>query len=146
MAGRGRAPKHPSQRRNRAQPQRGEWVVLPESHDVKRPPLPKPYPKGGFSEAAKREWESWWSSPVAVMWDESDVGLLSMLVRMIDQWWSKPNASLAKEIRMFKDNLGLTPKGRQDRRWLLPEEDEAGETPKPDAESPWGHLRPVADG
>lgn len=122
-------------------------MSLPASCDVRRPPMPQPFPKGGFSAASKREWERWWSSPMASMWDESDRGTLEMLVRMVDEWWESPTTKLATEIRQVKDSLGLTPKGRQDRRWLLPSDDAVEEAPvESPVESPWGHLRPVAEG
>lgn len=129
MPGTGPAPKHPDRRVNRAPKARGEWVVLPDTK-IKRPALPRPTPKGGWSEAAKREWDRFWASPMANMWDESDMGLVEQLLWLVDQFWDKPTASLNKEIRQLRDYLGLTPKGRQDRRWKLPDEWE-GEPPKP---------------
>lgn len=86
---------------------------------------------------------------MAAMWDEADRGSVEMLLRLVDAWWrGDPKPAAAAEIRQVRDSLGLSPKGRQDRRWLLPEEDEAGVTPRPESdESPWGHLRAiVADG
>ena len=58
---------------------------------------------------------------MAHMWDETDISNLEMLLLMIDEWWSNPTAAAFAQIRQMKDSLGLTPKGRQDRRWRLPE-------------------------
>ena len=118
---RGPAPKDPSARRRRNQPTRGEWTIL-DRPPVKAPPLPRPSPKGGFSAPAKAEWGRWWASPMAAMWDASDRGMVELLLRMIDAAWEHPQAASATQIRLFRDGLGLSPKGRRDLRWLLPGE------------------------
>lgn len=121
MGGKGPPPKDLGQRRNRSVPRRGDWVLLPEGDSRGRRPLPRPYPKGGYTASAKVEWARWWKSPMAQMWDESDLGTIEMLLRLIDGWWRNPTARASNEIRLTKDSLGLSPKGRQDRRWRLPE-------------------------
>jgi hypothetical protein len=96
-------------------------VVL-DRPKVKAPRLPQPYPKGGFSAYAKAEWVRWWASPMASMWDASDRGTVELLLRMIDVAWDSPTSTMAVQIRLYKDTLGLSPKGRRDLRWLLPGE------------------------
>lgn len=59
---------------------------------------------------------------MARAWSEADRDSVEMLMRMVDEFWREPTAAMTAQIRMLKDTLGLTPKGRQDRRWLLPEE------------------------
>lgn len=59
---------------------------------------------------------------MAPMWDEADYGTVEMLLKMVDEWWGTPVAAQATQIRQYRDTLGLTPKGRQQRRWLLPDE------------------------
>lgn len=127
MSGKGPAPKQASARRRSNDPVRGEWVILDRPRLKKPPVLPQPYPKGGYSVQAKAEWSEWWLSPVAPMWDSADQGSVRMLLRMVDEWWDNPTAAMASQIRQFKDTLGLTPKGRQDRRWVLPGEVPPGE-------------------
>ena len=134
----GPAPKPKSQRRTRHEPRRGDWVTLP-SEPLKNPPgLPKPAPSGGYGAHAKRAWERWWASPMAHMWDESDHSAIEMLVRMLDEWHDDPSAAMASQIRQYSDNLGLTPKGRQDRRWALPDSVQAEAEVRP--------LRSVSNG
>lgn len=120
MAGTGFAPKSSDSRRNKTAPVRGEWIDLPDG-GLPVPELPQPAPRGGWGEPAVRDWTRWWSSPMVHMWDATDHGTVEMLLGMVHQWYDEPTASLATEIRQIKDSLGLTPKGRQDRRWRLPE-------------------------
>jgi len=122
MAGKGPAPKDPSARRRQNQPTRGEWTVLLRDPPSRRPSLPQPYPKGGYSAQAKAAWKKWWSSPMAAYWDVSDLDTVELLLRMADKAVDDPAAALATQIRLYKDTLGLTPKGRRDLRWLLPGE------------------------
>lgn len=70
---------------------------------------------------------------MAHAWDETDVSNLEMLLMAIDAWWLNPTPSGMAQIRQMKDSLGLTPKGRQDRRWRLPDGlgDEDVDTPTP---------------
>ena len=122
MAGTGRRLKPEGSRRNRVKPERGEWVTLPSELFDGAPGLPRAgAPRGGWSTPAKKEWSRWWASPMAHMWDETDSSNLEMLLLMIDEWWSNPTAAAFAQIRQMKDSLGLTPKGRQDRRWRLPD-------------------------
>lgn len=109
-------------RRRRNPPAAGEWTVLGDP-PAKRPPLPRPYPRGGYHPQTKAEWKTWWASPVASMWAEADHGLVVTLLRMVDSFWrGEASVSLIAEIRVTKNTLGLTPVGRQQRRWLLPDE------------------------
>ena len=97
-----------------------DWTVLGDPPE-KRPPLPRPYPKGGWSPTAKAEWKEWWSSPVASKWIDTDVSNAELLLRMIHNWDS-PTVTQAREIRLWKSGLGLTPRGRRYLGWLLPDE------------------------
>ena len=49
------------------------------------------------------------------------------------------------ELRLWSDTYGLTPKGRQDRHWLPPREDEQAATAMARAVSPFAHLKVVID-
>ncbi len=125
MAGRGPAPKPPDQRRRRNKPTAGEWRLLPaETYSGPVPPLPRI--KGGLQEATKKTWASWWLSPVAHMWTEADWPLVQNAIALQERFnrsltsGSSIPTSLLTQQRLILDSLGLTPKGRQDRRWMLP--------------------------
>lgn len=119
MAGAGKAPKAPSERRNRTPPQRGEWIELPASAGTKPPALPK-RPKGfAWSPRSKQAWRSWWTDPVSSQWSDGDRDMVLHLLYVHESWVRDPTVSAAAEIRQLRDNLGLSPKGRQDRRWRI---------------------------
>lgn len=123
MAGTGRAPKEKSTRRNTASPQRGEWIELPNP-----PPLPKrgkPMPirgkgRGKWSSRTRRAWTAWWTDPASTQWGPADVALLEHLADVFEEWVREPRSNMAGEVRQLSDSLGLTPKGKQDRRWRVP--------------------------
>ena len=122
MAGKGPAPKHPHLRARANVPERGDWQVLDREPFKKPPPLPRPYPRGGWSAKAKGAWQRWWASPMAPMWDEGDYELVDILLKMVHDWWEDPTTTQATQMRLTMDTLGLTVKGRQDRHWWLPGE------------------------
>jgi len=140
MAGKGPSPKLPDQRRRRNAPAAGEWRVLPaEPYRGKRPNLPR-VPRGLLA-SSKATWEEWWSSPMAHMWPEADWGRLQVAIathdtitRRLAAGDIKGLASTMAELRQTLDSLGLTPKGRQDRRWLLPADAEEATPDVPDDE------------
>lgn len=71
-----------------------------------------------MSKTAKEWWDEVWQFPVATMWTDQDIpGLLELAVlrdRLMDG-----KVSVAAEVRQRSEAFGLTPKGRQDRRWRL---------------------------
>jgi hypothetical protein len=106
MAGRGPAPKPKEQRRRRNVPERGEWTYLP--------PLAKPVlglAKKDWSERVKRLWKAWRADPVTQQYGPGD---LAAIWDLADQF----EGLTFPEQRLRMEALGLTPKGRQDRRWL----------------------------
>lgn len=113
-------PKPPDQRRNRNQKQAGDWVLLPkEGYQGKIPSV-----QGlGFSKETKKWWNTIWRSPMATQWCEEDIPALTELAilreRLLDG-----KISIAGEIRLRSDQFGLTPEGRQKRRWMITEEDQ----------------------
>jgi hypothetical protein len=119
MAGRGPAPKAPEQRRRANAPTAGEWIELPASAGTKPPALPK-RPKGfAWSPRTKQAWRAWWGDPVSSQWSDGDRDLVYHLLYVHESWVREPTVSAAAEIRQLRDNLGLSPKGRQDRRWRI---------------------------
>lgn len=123
MAGRGRAPKAQGERRNHHTPQRGEWIELPP---LQAPVLPK-LPKGAWSGRTEAAWEAWRSDPATGMYGPAEVQLAVDLAYVYEQWVQDGTAALAAELRQRQDGLGLSPKGKQDRRWRVIAEVEAQE-------------------
>lgn len=117
MAGRGRAPKLQSERRNHVVPQRGEWIDLPE---VKRRVPALPEREGGWSPRMERAWRAWWADPASTQWGPGDLDLLEHLADVFEEWTRERRVNLASEVRQLRDSLGLTPKGKQERRWRVP--------------------------
>ena len=110
MAGRGPAPKDPSQRRRRNEPMRGEWVELPP---LKAPILGPVDPEWGRE--TDEMWEAWRADPVTTQWSPADIAFATQTARLMDAG-APPN-----ELRLRMDSLGLTPKGKRDLRWRLVE-------------------------
>lgn len=138
MAGRGRAPKLPEQRRNTHAPQRGEWQSVPGmgwQHG------PIPIPPDGLLDPSREAWSTWFKSWFAAHWDEADVPGLRVTVRLFDEC-QRGRWQRAGEFRMWADTYGLTPKGAQDRRWIRPKP-EAEKAPAPRAKGMYDHLRVV---
>lgn len=119
MAGTGRAPKAPEQRRNHHDPRRGEWqrIFAPTKAPPKMPARGKG--RGSWSTRTTKAWKSWWRDPASTMWTAADVDLVEHLADVFEEWVRDPRASVAAECRQLRDSLGLTPKGRQDRRWFV---------------------------
>jgi hypothetical protein len=127
MAGRGPAPKDPSQRRRANAPARGEWVDLPP---LKEPVLPELPVTGGaqWHPETVEMWTAWRADPVSAQWSEADVAYALQTIRLMDAG-APPN-----ELRLRMDSLGLTPKGKRDLRWRLVSEAPAVEAPRPAGE------------
>ena len=126
MAGRGPAPKPAGQRRRRNVPLRGEWVDL---EPLRKPVLPKADPE--WSVRAKEAWAAWRADPVTARYGPSDLFAVRELARLISD-----DETAAAELRLRMDGLGLTPKGKRDLRWRLPEA--GGE-----ADAPLADVRPL---
>jgi hypothetical protein len=114
MAGRGPAPKAFDQRRNHHAPLRGEWVELPPLRRRVLPPLPR---DEDWSPRTTRAWNAWGKDPATGMFGPAELQHALDLAYLYEQWVEKGGATLASEIRQRQDMLGLTPKGKQDRRW-----------------------------
>lgn len=121
MAGSGRPPKPPETRRNRHAPRTGEWVLIPA--ELERPVLP-PLPRrargdGPWSARTRAAWKAWRADPVTSQYGPADIDLALHAIWLLEACVRDPKPSLAAEVRLLRDSLGLTPKGRQDRRWKV---------------------------
>lgn len=117
MAGKGRAPKDPAQRRRTNTPARGEWTATP-GHGWQHGPVPPPPP--GLSDTAKDVWGIWFRSWFAAYWTPDDLPGIYLVVALYDAVQAGALTRSA-ELRIQMDAYGMTPKGQQDRRWKRPE-------------------------
>jgi hypothetical protein len=149
MAGRGPAPKDPEQRRRTNAPARGDWVEIKAPAKPVVPPLSKigAAPDGGWPARTKALWESIRKDPASTTWGPAEHAAAVELIYLHAEWTVFGPASLAAEIRLRSDGLGLTLKGKRDLRLRVVEEvaveqprrSRGGKTPARD----YGHLRPV---
>ena len=125
MAGTGSAPKYPEQRRNSNVLQRGEWVELPPATG-EIPGLPE----GDWSSESVAYWADCWADPVSSQWLSADCAEMRFLLRLFESQGGKLSATMAGEIRMREDRLGLGLKGKRDLRFRVKAEDEVSEPRK----------------
>jgi hypothetical protein len=116
----GPAPKHPSERRRRNAPAGGEWIELPAT--VEKPTLP-PLPRrtkaeGPWSAETRETWEAWRQDPATTQYTSADVNFALETIRLQEEC-ARGRHSLAGEIRLRMDGLGLTPKGKRNLRWRV---------------------------
>ena len=124
----GPAPKQPSQRRRRNAPAGGEWIELPST--VEKPILP-PLPrrsKGRWSARTRQTWDAWRRDPATAQYGPADVHYALDTIRLQEEC-ARGRHSLAGEIRLRMDGLGLTPKGKRNLRWRVAEPGEIVELP-----------------
>lgn len=137
----GPPPKPPEARRSGHVPRAGEWRTA-ESPGWQHGPVPAPPP--GLGLEARRAWKTWFASWVAAFWFPGDVPQLRLVIRLLDQHDRKPSAALATTLRQWMDGYGLTPHGRQQRRWRPASE---GTGPEPvRRDPPYSHLRRITPG
>ena len=143
MAGKGRVPKLPGNRRTNRTPGLGEWQAAP---GVGWQHGPIPAAPRGLLPASVDAWTAWMQAWWAAHWIPGDLPVLELVIGVFDQVErGVASGALRGELRLLMDNYGITPKGRQDRRWLEP----AGEQPKATAakteqgDNPYTHLKVI---
>ena len=140
MAGRGRPPKPPGQRRGRNKLTRGDWQAAEaigwQHGDVPAAP-------DGLRAETLRAWQTWMASWFAAHWTPEDLPGLETTILLYDQV-RRGEFTRTTELRQYMDNYGITPKGQQDRHWQRPKPEEAS-SPQPQRrrESAYAHLRVV---
>jgi hypothetical protein len=139
MPGRGPAPKPREQRRDRHKKQAGDWVQLPP--EGYQGPIPS-LSELGLSKFTHEWWNTIWRSPMATQWAEGDVPALKELAMLREQLLDG-KMSVAAEVRLRSDSFGLTPAGRQQRRWMITEEDQERARVKKSTEASLRRLRAV---
>jgi hypothetical protein len=104
----GPTPKDRSARRRRNAPAGGEWVDL---HPLEKPILEE-LGDDEWSDRARGTWEAWREDPATSQWLPADIAFASDTLTPVELNEREPTTSLAAEIRLRLDALGLTPKGR----------------------------------
>jgi hypothetical protein len=147
MAGVGRAPKDPGDRVGHEAPIRGDWKAVPgvgwQHGEV--PPCPV------RTKAAQETWASWFSQWYAAHWTPADLPNLRLCIKA----WARadgpePRGTDVSGYVRLADDLGITRKGQQDRRWKPPEAPRTGSQASSPARasratSPAAHLSVVPD-
>lgn len=125
----GPPPKHPRLRRRR---NRSSTAATLTAAPARRVTLPDRRPDTGNRWHAQTLawWESVWASPMVSEYLDSDVPGLVRLAVLIDEYWRKPSASLAAEIRLQEARFGLAPLDRWRLQWgVRPAESPTPERP-----------------
>jgi hypothetical protein len=120
----GRAPKPAELRRRRNAPAGGEWVDLPELEGPVLPPLPH----GDWSEYSRAMWDGWRADRATSHYTPADIGYALETIRVADAYHQGGPVSLIGELRLRMDGLGLTPKGKRNLRWRIPDSDPSADT------------------
>jgi hypothetical protein len=138
MAGNGPAPKLNRQRRGT--PTRGDWVkleplkgpVLQELDELPSPMLPPRWDKDAHAYTEPQEfdwpfttrqlWDAWRASPVTALWSDDDLAFAIDTIMLHAEATLGGRGATPGELRLRQESLGLTPKGRRDNRYLLPDE------------------------
>jgi hypothetical protein len=110
----GPTPKSRTTRRRRNAPAGGEWTDL---HPLTKPVLHEL--ADGWSERARDTWQAWREDPTTSQWTPADVAYATDTLTLVELNERDPTTSLAAEIRLRLDGLGLTPKGRRNLRWRI---------------------------
>lgn len=132
-------PKPADHRRNRNPKRSGDWVQLPrEGHQGPIPELPASLQLGTETYAW---WDHIWRTPMATQWDPGDIPALVELAILRNRLMQGA-ITVASEVRLRSDQFGLTPEGRQKRRWIVTDEDLERALPTEGARK--RHLRVVA--
>lgn len=92
----------------------------------------KPNPPTGLTDAGKKAWRSWFGSWWASFWTVDDLPALELVVKLYDGVLGG-HVDVSK-LTPLLDRYGITPKGRQDLRWLRPEGEEPATEAQPDDE------------
>jgi hypothetical protein len=111
----GPTPKDRSRRRRRNSPSGGEWIDL---FPLEKPVLQE-LGDEEWSPRARETWEAWRQDPATSQWSPADIAFAADTLTLVELNEREPRSSLAAEIRLRLDGLGLTPKGRRNLRWRL---------------------------
>jgi len=107
-------------------------ATLGKSTPARKRALPRKRPT--WHPETRREWETWWSSPLAREWTDVHAAGLMRLIYLVEDYWRAETATarkvVAAEIRLQGAEYGLTPMGERRLQWeRIHEEDEQSKKP-----------------
>jgi hypothetical protein len=139
MASPGPAPKHPSERRNRTAPVRGEFIEIDKpvlnKDEIKLRALTS-LEQARLNHKARQKWRIWRREPVTRFWTQSEVDFALDTLELFncDDWTRN-----AGEIRLRMDRLALTPEGKKRQRYKITfggiGREQSKDRPPPDADN-----------
>lgn len=138
MAGRGAAPKDPSQLRRRNKPTVPTQVVSDDG-EARGPELPASY---DWPVATREWWETWRFSPQAQTFTHTDWSFLLDTALLHAELWAG-NAGAASELRLRVAKFGATPEDRARLRISI-EEPDSKPAAKPKG-TRYQHLKVIGD-
>ena len=125
MAGRGPAPKDPSQRARRNKDPQPLRVI--DAEPTPQPDLPATMPGGNpWPDETTRWWAMWSTSPLADEFTDADWSFLLDTAVIHGQLWSG-DTKAAAELRLRVDQFGMTPTSRARLRITFAQAAEADE-------------------
>lgn len=124
MAGRGFAPKDPSQRRRRNKPQ--ELEVISADGKTYGPPLPGTHE---WPPATLAWWETWRTCAQASRFTDTDWSFLLDTAVLHAEFWLG-NRSVAAELRLRAAKFGATPEDRARLRIAVGDPEKQPQTPR----------------
>ncbi len=116
---RGQQPKDPEARRRRNKAATEAVLTADDGAKVKVPTLTQEILGARVHASTKRWWATIWKSPMAPRWLPSDVEGLYLLAILRNEFFMKPTATLAGEIRQHEARFGLTPVDRKRLDWRI---------------------------
>ena len=116
----GPAPKDPRARRRRRTPGGGEWIDL---HELEKPVLPtlprRTKAEGPWSSRTRAMWNAWRKDPATAQYTPADISYAIETAYLVEQYQRGGKVTLASEIRLRMEGLGLNAKGRRNLRWRI---------------------------
>ncbi len=90
--------------------------------EVEIPPLPS---HRRWHKLTLEAWQDAWRSPMASQYLQADREALYEMFVIMDKFWRKPTAVLATQLRLMRQQFGLTPLDRRRLEWSIAQAESA---------------------
>lgn len=97
-------------------------VLLPSRNHKRAPKMPSCPGGKKWHEVTQLYWRDIWHSPESTQWEKHHIFGLYILISLVDQFIDDPSEELAKEIRSWEKEYGLSPDSRRGLNWYVVEE------------------------